>query len=182
MRDDLGVGFGREGVALRLELALQFEVILDDAVVHDDDAPRAVAVGMGIFLGWPAVRRPSRVADAIQAVNRPGLDLLLEVGELARRSAQGDALRTYDRHARGVVAAIFHPPQSVEQHGHNRPRTDVPNDSAHTPLPIPDSDVYAFVDSAFFRVAHPSTFSCRPLAMPSAPGGTSLVIEEPAPT
>ena len=37
VRDDLGVGLGDEGVALRPQLALQLEVVLDDAVVDDDD-------------------------------------------------------------------------------------------------------------------------------------------------
>ena len=66
VRDDLGVGLGLELVPLRLQLVLQLEVVLDDAVVHDDDAAGAVAVRMRVLLGGAAVRRPARVADAVQ--------------------------------------------------------------------------------------------------------------------
>ena len=72
VRDDLGVGFGLELVPLRLQLVLQLEVVLDDAVVHDDDAAGAVAVRVRVLLGRPAVRGPARVADAVQAVDRLG--------------------------------------------------------------------------------------------------------------
>ena len=70
VRDDLGVGFGLELVSLRLELVLQLEVVLDDAVVDDDDPAGAVAVRMRVFLGGTAVRRPARVADAVETVHR----------------------------------------------------------------------------------------------------------------
>ena len=49
-------------VSLRLQLVLQLEVVLDDAVVNDDDAARAVAVRMRVLLGGTAVRGPSGVA------------------------------------------------------------------------------------------------------------------------
>ena len=42
--NDLGVGFGNKLVPLRGELALQFQIIFNNAVVNDDDAARAVAV------------------------------------------------------------------------------------------------------------------------------------------
>ena len=70
VRDDLGVGLGLELVPLRLQLLLQLEVVLDDAVVDDDDAAGAVAVRVRVFLGGPAVRGPARVADAVEAVDR----------------------------------------------------------------------------------------------------------------
>jgi len=43
--DDFGVGLGDELVAFFNELALEVEVVFDDAVVDDDDAAGAVAVG-----------------------------------------------------------------------------------------------------------------------------------------
>ena len=67
VRDDLGVGLGDERVALALQLVLQVEVVLDDAVVDDDDLAGAVAVRVRVLLGRPAVRRPARVADAVVA-------------------------------------------------------------------------------------------------------------------
>ena len=76
VRDDFRVRFGLELVALRLELVLQIEIVLDDAVVDDDDAAGAVTVRMRVLLRRPAVRRPSRVADAVRAVDRIDADRL----------------------------------------------------------------------------------------------------------
>jgi hypothetical protein len=66
--DDLGVGFGDEDVALGDELALELEVVFDDAVVDDDERAGAVAVGVGVLFGGAAVGGPAGVADAVGAV------------------------------------------------------------------------------------------------------------------
>ena len=176
VRDDLGVGLGLERVALALQFAFQLEIVLDDAVVHHDDLAGAVTMRMRVLFGGPAVRRPARVAHAVDAVERLDPDRVLEVGELPRRAAQLDALGAHERHARRVVAAVFHAPQPVQQHGHDGLRTDVSDDPAHTRLPYP------FCVTGFLRSAQPSTLACRARAMPSAPAGTSSTIEEPAPT
>ena len=68
VRDDLGVGFGNELVALRDQLALQIKIVFNDAVVHDDDAPCAVAMGMRVLFRGPAMRGPARVPDAERAL------------------------------------------------------------------------------------------------------------------
>ena len=72
VRDDLGVGLGDERVPFLLQLLLQIEIVLDDAVVDDDDAAGAVAVRVRVLLGRTAVRRPARVADAVLALERVG--------------------------------------------------------------------------------------------------------------
>ena len=73
VRDDLGVGLGDERVALRAASSrFRSEVVLDDAVVDDDDAAGAVAVRVRVLFGRPAVRRPARVAEAVLA-RRAGL-------------------------------------------------------------------------------------------------------------
>ena len=68
--DDLGVGFGLELVALGDEGLLELEIVLDDAVVDDDEGAGAVAVGVGILFRGPAVGGPAGVADAVGAVER----------------------------------------------------------------------------------------------------------------
>ena len=65
--DDFCIRFGYEFVALGHELALELEVVFDDAVMHDDDAAGAVAMRMGIFLGGTAVGGPAGMANAIAA-------------------------------------------------------------------------------------------------------------------
>ena len=69
VRDNLGVGLGDELVPFLLQLLLQVEVVLDDAVVDDDDPAGAVAMRMRVLFGRAAVRRPARVADAVFAVD-----------------------------------------------------------------------------------------------------------------
>ena len=119
MRDDFGIGLGDELVAELLQLALQVEVVLDDAVVHDDDLAAAVLVGMRVLFGRAAVRGPARVPHAVDALQRIGLDRLLEIRELARAAAPLDLAVAHDGHAGRVVAAVFEPPQAVDQNRHD---------------------------------------------------------------
>ena len=84
VRHDLGIGLGHEPVAVALQLALQIQVVLDDAIVDDDDPPRAVTMWVGVLLRRAAVSRPSRVAHAVLAVHRVGIDDRLEPRQLAR--------------------------------------------------------------------------------------------------
>ena len=131
VRDDFGVGLGDELVALALQLLLQIEVVLDDAVVDDDDLAGAVAVRVRVLLGRPAVCRPARVADAVVAVDRVDADHLLEVRQLAGAAPQIDRAVMHHRHARRVVAAIFEPPQPVDENRDDVLGADVADDSAH---------------------------------------------------
>ena len=68
--DDLGVGLGAEDVAVVLEVLAQLGVVLDDAVEDDVDLVVAVAVGMRVLLGDPAVRGPARVGDSDRRLGR----------------------------------------------------------------------------------------------------------------
>ena len=117
-----------------LQLLLQIEVVLDDAVVDDDDLAGAVAVRMGVLLGRPAVRRPARVADAVVAGDRIERDDVLEVRQLAGAAAQVDRAVAHHRHARRVVAAIFEPPQPLDQDRDDVLGSDVSDDPAHSCL------------------------------------------------
>ncbi len=79
--DDLGVGLAGEGEALGLELAPEYRVVLDDAVVHHGHRGRAASaaeVRVRIAVGGRPVGRPSRVADPATPRRRLGLEQLLE--------------------------------------------------------------------------------------------------------
>ena len=176
----------------RCQLALQLEVVLDDAVVDDDDAAGAVAVGMGVLLGRAAVRGPARVADAVLAVERVGLDGVLEAGELPGAPAQVDGALPHHRDAGRVVAAVLEPAQAVDEDRDDRLGPDVADDAAHEDLssvsPAPSGpcrlqpDAATSFGSAASSSTQPSLFTCLPRAMPSAPAGTSSVIDDPAAT
>ena len=70
MRDDFGIGFSNKLVVRLSQAFFQLQVVLDDAVVHYDHAAGAVAVRVSVLFGGPAVRGPTRVPDAVSAVER----------------------------------------------------------------------------------------------------------------
>ena len=64
MGQHLSVGLRRKRVAVGDHCRLQFEVILDDAVVNDCHLATLVNVGMGVVIHGLAMRGPTSVADA----------------------------------------------------------------------------------------------------------------------
>ena len=131
--DDFGIGFGDEFVALRGEFALEVEVIFDDAVVDDDDAAGAVAMGVGVFFGGAAMGGPAGVADAEGAVERMFAKDFFEIAEFAGSAAdlEESGIGAADGDAGRVVAAIFEAAQALNDDGDNLLTADVTDDSAH---------------------------------------------------
>ncbi len=132
MSDDFGVGLGRELVAFGDQLLLQRDIVLDDAVVDDDDLAGAVAMGMSVLFRGTPMRRPAGVADAVGAVERLQADDLFQVAQLAFGAAnlQASAIAG-DRDAGRVVAAILQPPQAIDDDRHYPLLANVTNNSAH---------------------------------------------------
>ena len=62
--DDLGISLGCELGSVGRKALLDREVVLDDAVEHDREAPVGAAQGMRVALRRPPVRGPARVPDA----------------------------------------------------------------------------------------------------------------------
>ena len=132
MRDDFGIGLGRETIAGAGQFPPQFLVIFDDAVV-DQGNPAVRAMGVRVRPGDPAMGRPAGMGDAELARGAffpHGLD---QIGDLADGLDGGNALsRIVDqRHAGGIVAAIFEPLESFEQDIGDIPLRDRANYSAH---------------------------------------------------
>ena len=116
VRDDLGVGLGREGGALRGEALLDRDVVLDDPVDDDVDLLGGIDQRMRVALADAAVRGPARVADPDRRRGgdrrrrgaRAELDeRLLEVVEVADRAHRADLAAGQQRDARAVIAAIL---------------------------------------------------------------------------
>ena len=131
VRDHLGVGLRGEAVTLGREPRLELEVVLDDAVVDDHDAPLAVLVGVGVLLGWPAVGGPARVSHAPLAGERLPGQALGQIAELAGRAPALQHASGHDRDARRVVTAVLEAAQAVENYGDGVAPADVPHDAAH---------------------------------------------------
>ena len=144
VRDDLRVGLGLEAVAGALQALLQLQVVLDDAVVDDDQPAAAVAVRVGVLLRGPAVGGPPRVADAVLAVHRLGADDLLQQIELAGAAPHLDLAGADEGDAGRVVAAVLQAPQPVDEHRHGRLGAEIADDPAHgvrlpqSPPPSPE--------------------------------------------
>src|SRR5256714_2615841 len=129
--DNFGIGFGDEFVAFSLELFFELEIIFDDAVVDDDDLSGAVAVGMRVFFGGPAVGGPAGVADAVGAVDGRFLQGFFEIAELAGGTANFELAVLKHSGARGIVAAIFELAESFNNDRYNFFRADVADNAAH---------------------------------------------------
>ena len=110
--DDFGVGLGGELVALFDQLFLEGDVVLDDAVVHDDDLAGAIAMRVGVLFGGTSVRGPAGVANAVGAVERLQADDFFQIAQLAFGAADLQAFAIAgDCDAGGIISAIFEPLQ-----------------------------------------------------------------------
>ena len=130
--DHLGVGLGRELVALLEERRLQLAVVLDDPVEDEVDvaleAPRQRVRVLGADA---AVRRPARVPDAGR---RQGLVVrrrVLELAEVADGADLGELPVLDEREAGGVIAAVLEPLEAVQEDRLAIPASDVSDDPAH---------------------------------------------------
>jgi hypothetical protein len=137
MGHDFRVRLGHELVAGLLELLLEREEVLDDAVVDDDDVSTAVAMRVGVVLVRLAVRGPARVAHAEAALERLLRQLRLEVRQLAFGAHDFHAAAVDDGDSRAVVAPVFELLQTADEYRHHITCADVSDDSAHVvPEPI----------------------------------------------
>src|SRR5664280_1335288 len=136
IRDSFGVGLGTKFVAFVDQLLLQRDVVLHNAVVHDNDLAGAIAVGMRVLLRGAAMRGPAGMADAVGAVERLQADDLFQVAQLALGAAhlQATAVAGHSN-AGGVIAAIFKATQAVNDDRHNSLFSDVSNNPAHNSSP-----------------------------------------------
>ncbi len=107
VRDDLRVRLARELVPLGAERLAEGLVVLDDAVVHERDPPRAIRVGVGIGIRRRAVSAPAGVADADLARREPTVEVLFELGDIALPFVDHEAVSAADRDARGVVPPVL---------------------------------------------------------------------------
>src|SRR6185369_1633249 len=116
MRDDFRVGLRIESIAFCLQLLSDLLEVFDDAVVYHAD-PIARHVRMGIAFNRCPMSRPSRVRDPDGAKQRFRIQAVRELFDLADPATTFDATRAVrnDRQPRGVVTAIFKPPESFDE-------------------------------------------------------------------
>src|SRR5690606_30790168 len=134
--DDFGVGLAFELVAGGAQLAAQFVVVLDDAVVDQRDARLAAALaremGMGVVGGRRAVGGPAGMGNAGEAGEFLLLDFALELGHALSAARAAQAAVGVHRHAAGVVAAVFEALEALDQNGGYITLRDCADDSTHS--------------------------------------------------
>src|SRR5258708_2704775 len=122
-------------MALGLQIRLEGDVVLDDAVVDHHDIALAVGVRMGIVLGGLTVGRPACVPDADLAIERALGEDGLEVLQLADRAAGLDPDAVQHRDPGRVVAAVFETTKALENDGAGLTGADVADDATHGVCP-----------------------------------------------
>ena len=132
VRDRLGVGLGRERVAVRDEIRRELAVVLDDAV-QDDRELRGVASceRMRVRFGHPAVRRPASVAEAGRRGRAVRAGPRLQVVERADRADVVETMALEERDSGRVIAAVLQALEALEQERLALTRPDVSDDPAH---------------------------------------------------
>ncbi|MGY3366387.1 hypothetical protein ACVWZL_003512 [Bradyrhizobium sp. GM2.4] len=129
MQHDLGVGLGVEHRAFLFELLAQLAEILDDAVVNDGDTLGRVRVR--IVHGRLSVGGPAGVTDSGRALERLGLQPLLQILQLALGAAALEMLALERGDARGIIAAIFKTFERIHQLLCNRLAPENADNPAH---------------------------------------------------
>ena len=119
-------------MAFLLQLFLQFEIVLDNPVVHHHILARAIPVRVRVCFCWASVRSPSRMPDAVGSVDWGRRHSLFQIAQFSGRPAQLQlAVRSDHGYTSGVVPAVFQLPQPLNNHRHNFFRTDIADNSAH---------------------------------------------------
>ena len=129
----LGVRIGVECDAQLLQVLLQLQIVLDNAVVDQGDLAVLADMGVGVGVVGLAVGGPAGMANAQSAlqigaaVDHVGEHLETALG-LFHLEAAG--LRAH-RHAGGVVAPVLHPGKALQQDRGGRLPAHKSNNSAH---------------------------------------------------
>ena len=146
MGQNLGIRLALKDVAASDKFLAQLCKVLDNAVVHNGDAPVAAGVRMRVLLCRTAVRSPASVADAAGSTTRDGGSRLIDLarsyqglpqhGNLANAAhhLKTGPVRPLKRDACGVVPTILQFRQPVHQDGGGAVRSGVTHNSAHSTL------------------------------------------------
>jgi hypothetical protein len=120
MDQHFAVGLGLEDAPLGFEALPEGRVVFDDAVVDHDEFPGAVVVRVRVDFGRRAVGRPAgvRYADLGRgdlAVGPLGLDLFLELGDLALGLQRLEDAVLQDGDAGRIIAPVFKAAEAVDE-------------------------------------------------------------------
>ena len=118
-------------MAVGLELPLDGEVVLDNAVVDDCNFFTAIPVRVCVDIIRLAVSCPARVADAEPGTKPVLPDMLDQIRHLAGFLNDGQPLLVDKRHAGRIITAIFQPPETLENYRKRVLLANIADYSAH---------------------------------------------------
>src|SRR5215469_1896598 len=132
MREHLCISPRAKSVAKLEKFIFQPVVIFNHPVVHHGDPLGLVKMRMGILISGRTVRGPARMADPQAALRR----LLLQharqpLVDLPLLLSHHQILGVDHRHTRAVIAAVFQPPQPLQQNGRRRLLTYISDYATH---------------------------------------------------
>ena len=131
MSDDFRIRLRLEDMALLDELFFQSQIVLDDAVVHDDEVARAVRMRMRIAIRRTAVRCPARMADAHRALRHVILDFVAQRREAADTLLDANLAAVIDSDAGRIVATVLELREALEQEIRCLLVTDITYNTTH---------------------------------------------------
>ena len=139
MGEHFSIGLRLKGVPLADQVVAQGLVILDDAIVDERELVALVKVRVGILIRHAAMGGPAGVADAHGALRRLGQQEIGQVGNAAHALAHLHRPTLDGGDTRRVVAAVFEPPQPIQEDGSRLGLSDISNDSAHKGRKVTES-------------------------------------------
>ena len=135
MNGDLGVGVAGELDTGGFQFVAKHGKILDDPVVHHRKLAGGITVRVRIAVGGPAVGSPPGVPNPGGPAQRGRISLgegSLQIGQPAGPAANRQpAVAVQNGNPRGVVAAVLHAAQCVDNDIPRRTMPDVRHDSTH---------------------------------------------------
>ncbi len=123
MGEDFSIGLGEEEVTFAFELLTEGAVILNDAIVHQNDTIFPTGMGVGILGGRRAVGGPAGVGDAAgRLVKRAliGVEKTDELADLALGLSHGNLVGSFDSDSGRIIASVFEPLEATEKDGESR--------------------------------------------------------------
>ena len=122
-------------------------MIFNDPIMNDHHTLGS-DVRMGICLGHTTMRGPARMADANITTKRLFTYQTVETCQLANRTGDFKTAAIVGDNASTVIAAIFQPPQRIQERVTTIDKADSPYDSTHMKTPSktrPQPDSPSFV-------------------------------------
>ena len=113
------------------ELFLECQIVLDDAVVHDDKVTRAVRMRMCIAIRRTAVRSPARMADTHGSLRHIVLDLVAQRRKAADTLLDANMIAVIDRNASRIIATVLEFREALEQEVRSLLVTDITYNTTH---------------------------------------------------